>query len=518
MSQRWCPVLLVALLVFEGGGCATMEWPELSKADARLGRTAYQSTVAVHPGHGMTLATVPVPAPHQGELTGPQPVDVYIRRALAENRTVQAAFHNVQSLKHRIPQVTALDDPVASNSIFPIPAVGPQYSLMGYNPYNLTLTQAFPWFGTRSLRGEVADRDVKVALAEFSAAQLDTVTAVKRAYYDLYTSQRTNESLTENRKILEDFNSLARSKLAAGGSQQDVIRSETLISELDRSLANNQQDIASARAALARQIHISPEANLGALNEIPATTAPAQIERLYELAVTARPELQGRLAAIARDEKTVELARKRFYPNVTLGLTYMDMEKTNAQTPRTAGGVPNIGFFVGFNLPVYRAKYRAGVCEAEQRTLADVKLYEAQRDETYSEIRDFMTQAKVQQGVLSLLRDSILPRTKDTLDLSRSDYGKGNVDSATVLSAQREVLQVQLQIAQIEGELGKALASLERAVGSQWNELQLAAKPSEPPSSAPTPPAPVPADPGPFESAVPPRTGEISRPENGGSL
>jgi hypothetical protein len=28
-----------------------------------------------------------------------------IRRALTENRTVQAVYHNVQSLKHRIPQV-----------------------------------------------------------------------------------------------------------------------------------------------------------------------------------------------------------------------------------------------------------------------------------------------------------------------------------------------------------------------------------------------------------------------------
>ena len=83
-------------------------------------------------------------APGPPELTGPQPVDVYIRRALAENRTVQAAYHNVQSLKHRIPQVTALDDPVASNTIFPIPSVAPQYSLMGYNPYNLTLAAAVP--------------------------------------------------------------------------------------------------------------------------------------------------------------------------------------------------------------------------------------------------------------------------------------------------------------------------------------------------------------------------------------
>ena len=107
--------------------------------------------------------------------------------------------------KHRIPQVTALDDPVASNTIFPIPSVAPQYSLMGYNPYNLTLAQQFPWFGTLRLRGEVADRDVQVALAELAAAQLDAVAAVKRAYFDLHAGEKTAAILAENREILEDF-------------------------------------------------------------------------------------------------------------------------------------------------------------------------------------------------------------------------------------------------------------------------------------------------------------------------
>ncbi len=189
------------------------------------------------------------------------------------------------------------------------------------------------------------------------------------------------------------------------------------------------------------------------------------------MALAIRPELQGRLAAIARDEKAVELAKKRSFPNITLGLTYMDMEKTNALAPKSATGSPNVGLFVGFNLPVHHKKYQAGVAEAEERTRADAKLYEAQRDEAFSEIQDFMVQAKVQENVLSLLRDNIAPRTRATLELARSDYAKSNVDYATVLSALRELLQVQLQIAQVEGELGKALAGLERAVGRQLNQV-----------------------------------------------
>ena len=191
----------------------------------------------------------------------------------------------------------------------------------------------------------------------------------------------------------------------------------------------------------------------------------------------------------------------------------MDMEKTNAVTPKTASGFPNVGLFVAFNLPVYRDKYRAGVCEAQERTLADAKLYEAQRDETSGEIQDLMVQVKTQRGVLSLLRDGILPRTKESFDLARSDYAKGNVDYATVQSALREVLQVRLQITQVEAELGKAIASLERAVGCEINEHPPAPASSPDATPTPAPAPPPPATPGPFRATLPPAATDADREE-----
>ena len=174
-----------------------------------------------------------------------------------------------ESLKHRLPQVTALDDPVASNVVFPIPSVAPQYSLMGYNPYNLTLAQQFPWFGTLKLRGAVAERDVQIALAELAAAQLDSVAAVKRAYCNLFAAMKTDEVLAENRKVLEDFRAIARQRLKSGGTQQDVLRAELLLTELDRERAGNQQSVAAARATLARQMHVPPDAEIQTLPELP---------------------------------------------------------------------------------------------------------------------------------------------------------------------------------------------------------------------------------------------------------
>ncbi len=497
MKRQWSHALTACFLYGLSGCAHTSPIRNVAERDPDVRPATYQSEIPPHPEQPMAALVDAAVAPP--ELAGPQSVDVFIRRALAENRTVQAAYHNVESLRHRIPQVTTLDDPVASNAIFPIPAAAPQYSLMGYNPYNVTLAQQYPWFGTLRLRGEAAAHDVQVALAELAAAQLDTVAAVKRFYYNLYVSQKTEDILVENRKILEDFRGIARERLKTGGTQQDVIRAEVLISELDRDLANNKQSVAAARAALARQLHVSPETEFRTLPELALAGVPGEFDRLYQLALTARPELQGRLAAVVRDEKAVELATKRFYPNITLGVTYMDMEKTNATTPKTAGGMPNIGLFVAFNLPVYRDKYRAGVCEAQERALADAKLYEAQRDEASSEIQELMLQVRTQQNVLALLRDSILPRTRSAFDLARSDYAKSNVDYATVQSALREVLQVELQIAQIEAELGKAIASLERAVGSEINEHPPAPTTTGRPASPPSPP---PATPGPFRPAA----------------
>ncbi len=483
--------VIVTLLLGAPGCVQPASRPEYVEVVQNLQYAAHRPPESVRPDDPDAAALDPAPTPP--ELLGPQPVDAYIRQALHENRIVQAARFNLLALKARIPQVTALDDPIVSNTIYPIPSVAPQYSLMGYNPYNVLIAQQFPWFGTLCLRGQAAEKDVEVALAELAAAELTVVADVKRAYYDLYFNEQAAKILGDNRKLAVDFITIAKARYATGNTgQQDVLRAEVVVTDLDRELLRVSQGLATARADLAQQAHVNPESDLRTLASMPINGVPAEVERLYRLAVATRPELKGRLAAIARDERAVELARKRYYPNVTLGLSYMDMEKTNAVTPSTASGMPNVGLFVGFNLPVYHKKLAAGVAEAEARAIADAKLYDAERDSTYREIKDLWTQAKTQRDIIELFRASILPKSVQALEAATSDYQAGNVDYVTLITAWREVLQIQLQIAQVETELGKALASLERAVGVQLNQHPPGPPPTAPNSTAIPIPAPQP--------------------------
>jgi len=436
----------------------------------------------------MAAALDPTPAP-QG-LGGPQPVETYIRYALAENRGVQAAHANVVAMRERIPQVTALDDPMVENTIWPFPSNAPQYSLMGYGPYGLMISQQFPWFGTLRLRGEAAAKDVEVALAELCAAQLDVVANVKRAYFNLYQAERLDIVIRENRKLAEDFVEIAKIRYEAGNtSQQDVLRAQNAVTEIDTELATIFQEKATARAALARQLHVSPETDLQALTELPVAAAPVQVDFLYRLATAARPELRGQLAAVGRDAREVELARKKYYPNVTLGLNYMLMSRQNAMSAM-ADGRDNIGLVVGFNLPVYRGKLEAGVREAEAKAVADSKRYENLRDQTYEEVKQAFADARARREILDLFRKTYLPRSRQALEVASADYRAGNLDFLSLITAWRELLQVEVQIARLESDLGKALATLERSVGTQ-----LAADPAVVDPASITPP---PAGPGPF--------------------
>ncbi|MFO0954697.1 MAG: TolC family protein [Isosphaeraceae bacterium] len=476
MNRRGSAWMLVLPAVSAAlGGCgAPVRAPSPGGLDAALSRASHHAgPTEESPSPPLSLLNAALPANSTVEPpAGPQPVDVYIQVALAENRTVRAAWLNVESLRHRIPQVTSLDDPVVSNTVFPIPSVAPQYSLMGYMPYGALIAQQFPWCGTLRLRGEAAEHDVQVALQELAAAQLDVVAAVKKAYHDLAFAQRASEILAENRRLAVEFVKIAREKYRTGtATQADVLRSESAVSDIDREAELNLQNLADARSDLARLLHADPEADLQAVATRPPADVPGEVRRLYALAVASRPELRGRLAAVARDLTGVELARKRSYPNVTLGLVYQDMERTNAES-RTAGGMPNVGLFVGFNLPVYRKKIVAGVREAEARAAADSALYEAESDQARRDVKDAFTQVRTQRNILELLRTSNLPRSRQIFEAATADYRAGNAgaDYLSLLSAWRDVLQTELQIAQVETELSKALAGLERAVGVELNE------------------------------------------------
>src|SRR5262245_43470751 len=97
-------LFLISGLALAAGGCAQAEHrPDYAELASKVRPAAHRSPGPIPPDEPTAAALDPTPPPP--ELLGPQPVDAFIRRALAENRSVQAARYNLLALKARLPQV-----------------------------------------------------------------------------------------------------------------------------------------------------------------------------------------------------------------------------------------------------------------------------------------------------------------------------------------------------------------------------------------------------------------------------
>jgi outer membrane protein TolC len=120
----------------------------------------------------------------------------------------------------------------------------------------------------------------------------------------------------------------------------------------------------------------------------------------------------------------------------------------------------------------WQSKLRAGVREAQSRTLENQRLYEAARDEMFRVIRQLTVQALAQKEQKELLRKEIVPKARQALSLAVEGYRASNVDPVRVVDNWLQLTNVRLEQARLETSIDKTMASKERIVGKQLTPLR----------------------------------------------
>jgi cobalt-zinc-cadmium efflux system outer membrane protein len=442
-------------------------------------------------------ATVPPVAP---PLAGPQPVEVYIAYALAQNPDIQAARKRVEAAAERVPQAASLQDPMLGVTAFPAPV----QTATGQQQLGLSASQQFPWFGKLATKADAAEAETNVARAQLAAAELELIEQVKRAYYELYYFQKAIRITEDDKKLLIDLTKIAETMYQTGTvSQQDVLRAQLEDSNLDGELIRLRQQLDSSQARLAQLLHVSPDTPVRAMEQLPAEQVPRDLDRLYAQAISARPELQAQLAALRRDRQNVELARLSYFPDLTASVMWNDVADYGLSP--VANGQNSVALGVSVNLPLYRKRLDAGIRASEAQATATARQYDSLRDRTTAEVKDLFVQATSQYALIKLFRDAIIPKADQTLRVSASAYGLGKTDFLQLIDNWQELLRFQIMYQRLESQLQQTLATLDRVVGG---ELPLeapeatsrtpAARPPEPeglPPRRPVPKKPEPATP-----------------------
>lgn len=393
-------------------------------------------------------------------LEGPHPVDEYIQFALDQNPDIQSARKQMEAFAHQVPVAASLQDPNLGMTFYPEEvqtASGPQ-------EFALSVNQKFPWRGKLSSRAELAESQTNVARAQLAAVELETISKVKRAYYELYFIQQTIEVTEADQNLLVEIRDVANIRYKTGKvSQQDLLRAEVEISNVENELIRLRQKLESGQARLARLLHISPQTKVRALDHVTPEEVPQDLNWLQHQAVTARPELHAQLAVLERDRRALDLARLDYMPDVTLGATWIDVGSSGVSP--VANGNDSFLITAGINLPIYRKRLDSSVRSAEAKAVSTARAYDSLRDATLEEVMDLFTKVQSQQDLLTLFSEDIIPKARQTLEVSGQAYNTGEVDFLQLVDNWRELLRFEISYLRLEASLRQTLAELERVVG-----------------------------------------------------
>ena len=411
-------------------------------------------------------STSPLPAP-TAPLSQGQPVDFFVRQALAAHPSIQAARQRVAAELDRVPQVTALPDPQFNNTFWPLHKNSVQ-TAGGRIANQMSLQQGVPFPDKLRTRGEIVGREAQMAQAEVERIERQITESVKLAYYEVWYATRAIAIIEETRDLVDDLTKVAEARYRSGGSQQDVLRAQLETDRLDDQLIQlkRQKEVSQADLAALLQQPVSLLAE--ATEELGVADAPMQLDALIAQAEQCNPSLRGLAAEIQRDRQKQRLACLQQYPDFMVGLNWGIVSDNHDVLSRVADGNDNLSITFGTTLPVWRDKINAGIREAGRRTSSTTQRLEAERDEIYGRLRRLLAQADAFVEQTDVYEDRIIPRTEDTLKLAIADYRGERTDFFTLIETYRELLMFEIQLARINASLAGAIAQIDRTVGCPY--------------------------------------------------
>jgi len=397
----------------------------------------------------------------------------YINAAIYANPAIWEAEHRWRATLQRIPQVTALPDPMFRITAFIQEVetrVGPQEAI-------LSISQKFPWIGKLDARGEMALRDALAAAEQYQAQIRDIVSGVKRAYYDLAYLDEAIRITQQDKELLVHFEQIAETRYATGkGIQQAVIKIQAEITRDDDRLYLLKQQRESMAANLNTLMDRLPDESIPTLVGPSISVVELILEDLYATGRTNRHELKAAGYMIEKNDQAVRLAKKEYFPDFNVGLNYVfvgDREDSMGRlNPPGDNGDDAYSLMFGFNIPLWEGKNMSRVRGATELRSASERNYRKVENAMEFSVRDGVLRAETSSDQLRLYEKVLIPQAKQALESTVTAYSTGQLNALDLIDSERFLLGVRLARAKMKADYLKALADIERAIGTSFPDGQ----------------------------------------------
>lgn len=392
-------------------------------------------------------------------------IDDAVNLAVARNPRLLADHRRVEALLLEVPQVTSLDDPMAE--------VEWRESFRGPDDdrENMArLSQTFPWFGKRRLRGLVAGSEAAEALAEYQMAVLDTRRDVQGAWWRVVYARHNAALLNEERRLVEEARSATLALYQSGQSDRSaLVRLDAEAAMITGLLDENAGLARAARHELERLL-VMPlgEATIADPPDINASRALPAVDALVDAALEHRPELAVYAEAGKRAGLQERLARADYYPDFTLGvgMTGMGMRSASIYEFDSDDRTDSWQASVGINIPIPNARRRAAVAQARVRAEEARLRGQATADQVVQEIATAHAMASALEKQQRLYADNVVPLASEAYAATRSAYQSGTATYADLIDVQRALVAARREHLRLRRDLALAVVELTRAAGA----------------------------------------------------
>ena len=388
----------------------------------------------------------------------------HINLALKRSSALKSAYSSYIAATNKTPQAISLPDPKLSYGYF----INSVETRVGPQEHKVGIAQSFPWFGTLSLRGDVADAEARAELNRFLALKNKTVYEVTKSYVELAYIDSAIGVTKDTIQLVQSWENVLQERFrTSSGSHADLVRVQVELGKLEDRLS----ELNDLRTPLQTQLNsLLNQEELVVANidkNFLSKAIPSQNKDIsFDEVLEGNPELQMIASVIEARKRGVKLAEKKFYPDFTLGVDYV----VTGDRDVADGGDDALMGMVSINLPIFWNKNRAAVNEAKakQRSFEELK-----KDKEFS-LRSQLSKAKFElrdaKRKISLYKDTLIPKTRESIEASYTAYEAGDTSFLDVIDSEQQLLEFQLTLKRAQANSITALTKLHMLAGG-FNKL-----------------------------------------------
>ena len=347
---------------------------------------------------------------------------------------------------------------------------GHSTTIYGHETYKLNVNLKQPIFrgGLLWNRFKAAQIDVDIAkMSEFQAKN-EIIRDVKNAYYEILKNEKLLDEARASLKRLKSQYEMVKSFFEASlRPKTDLLQSTVKLKQGELELIKTRHALEISKNRLNLLLRMPLDSPLKLKEEFRPLIVKLPLQKLYELALSKRPEIKEVRLSIEKAEREVKIAQSEFFPRIDLTATYAKEGVTPDVSNNPYGDHENAQIFINATWELFSwGKRRDKVIASQKRLSALRQELKDMEDNIRLQVKNaYLLYEDAQKGI-SVSR-SALKSAEEDYKLNLERYRNQLATITDTLNAQERLTKARSEyFSSIALEL-TAISNLEYAIGEE---------------------------------------------------